>query len=65
VDDTFLVLLSASRESVSFVVPGPGTWSIVVDTRVARVPHGGTVQGGATVVMAPCSVVVLQSPGEG
>jgi isoamylase len=59
-DETFLVLLSASRESVSFVVPKPGPWTIAVDTRVARVPHGGLVQGGALVVMAPFSVIVLE-----
>jgi isoamylase len=61
VDDTFLVLLSASPQQVSFVVPRAGSWSVVVDTRVARVPPGGPAPEGEAVVMAPFSMIVLSS----
>jgi isoamylase len=66
VDDTFLVLLSSSKTPVSFVVPAPdrrsetALWTVVVDTRVAKVPAGGQVAGGGAVVMAPYSAVVLR-----
>jgi glycogen operon protein len=69
VDDTFLVLFSSHKAPVSFVVPVPvsvprpsetALWTLVVDTRVAKVPAGGWVAGGGVVVLAPYSTVVLQ-----
>ena len=66
VDDDFLVLLSAASETLNFVAPPPGPWSIVVDTQVAEVPAGGRVAAGDAVTMAPHSAVLLRcAPGQG
>jgi len=61
VDETFLVLLNAGKLAVSFVLP-TGVWSIVVDTRSAKVPPGGDFEGGRGVVMAPFSTLILRRP---
>jgi isoamylase len=66
VGDTFLVLLSASTEAVRFVTPvlsEGGHWETLVDTSSHRIPHGGRVDPGAALVMAPRSCAVLRRDG--
>ena len=61
VDDTLLMILSASDEPIPFKLPRPGTqrdWTIVFDTASAK-PARRRLRSGAEYALAPRSVVVL------
>ena len=63
VDDTLLVLLSSSDDSVTFKLPRPGIsrdWRIVFDTANPKPPRR-RIRSGIGYELAPRSVVVLRS----
>ncbi len=62
-DDSFLLILNSDSDAHRFVLPREGgerRWSVVIDSRTARVPAGGDHPGGSSLDVAPRSMVVLR-----
>jgi glycogen operon protein len=69
-DDTFLILLSANQDPVTFTLPGPGLgrcWAVTVDSAAGQAAEGSTAEGGAAehrpggqIVLAGYSMMVLR-----
>jgi isoamylase len=64
-DDTFLILLSAQHDPVTFTLPGPKfglSWAITLDTAAARASEGsGTEHGpGGQIVLAGHAMMALR-----
>jgi glycogen operon protein len=64
-DDTFLILLSAQHEPVTFTLPGPKfgqSWAITLDTAASRASEGsGTEHGpGGQIVLAGHAMMALR-----
>jgi isoamylase len=64
-DDTFLILLSAQLDPVTFTLPGPKfglSWAITLDTAAARASEGsGTEHGpGGQIVLAGHAMMALR-----
>jgi glycogen operon protein len=70
IDDSFLVLLNASREDVTFVLPSRAwgvRWAKRVDTRETMLAEDEPLDAGARITLVKCSAVVLKRllPGRG
>ena len=69
-DDTFLILLSAHSEPVTFTLPGPKfgrRWSVTLDTAAGRASEGSVTEGSASehrpggqIVLAGHSMMALR-----
>ncbi len=69
-DDTFLILLSANQDPVTFTLPGPKLgrcWAVTLDSAAGRAAEGGAAEGGAAehrpggqIVLAGHSMMVLR-----
>jgi hypothetical protein len=69
-DDTFLILLSANQDPVTFTLPGPELgrcWAVTLDTAVGQAVEGSVAEGGAAehrpggqIVLAGHSMMVLR-----
>jgi glycogen operon protein len=64
-DDTFLILLSANAEPVTFTLPGPKfgrCWSVALDTAAGRAAEGGGTEHrpGGQIVLAGNAMMVLR-----
>ena len=69
-DDTFLILLSANQDPVTFTLPGPRLgrcWAVTLDTAAGQAAEGSTAEGGAAehrpggqIVLAGHSMMVLR-----
>jgi glycogen operon protein len=69
-DDTFLILLSANQDPVTFTLPGPGLgrcWAVTLDSAAGQAAEGSTAEGGAAehrpggqIVLAGYSMMVLR-----
>ncbi len=69
-DDTFLILLSAHSEPVTFTLPGPKfgrRWSVTLDTAAGRASEGSAAEGSASehrpggqIVLAGHSMMALR-----
>jgi isoamylase len=64
-DDTFLILLSANAEPVTFTLPGPNfgrCWSVALDTAAGRAAEGGETghRPGGQIVLAGHAMMVLR-----
>jgi glycogen operon protein len=67
-DDTFLILLSAHNEPVTFTLPGPKLgrrWSVTLDTAAGRAGRGSEGsrtrhRPGGQIVLAGHSMMVLR-----
>jgi len=69
-DDTFLILLSANQDPVTFTLPGPKfgrCWAVTLDTAAGQAAEGGAAEGGAAehrpggqIVLAGHSMTVLR-----
>jgi len=69
-DDSFLILLSAHNEPVTFTLPGPKfgrRWSVALDTAAGRAAEDRAAESGAAqhrpggqIVLAGHSMVVLR-----
>jgi glycogen operon protein len=69
-DDTFLILLSANQDPVTFTLPGPKLgrcWAVTLDTAAGQAAEGSTAEGGAAehrpggqIVLAGHSMMVLR-----
>jgi isoamylase len=66
-DDSFLILLSAHNEPVTFTMPGPRfgrRWAVEVDTAGGPAgPDGGDYRAGGRVRLAGHSMMVLRRTG--
>jgi isoamylase len=69
-DDTFLILLSANQDPVTFTLPGPRLgrcWAVTLDTAAGQAAEGGAAEGGAAehrpggqIVLAGHAMMVLR-----
>ena len=69
-DDTFLILLSANQDPVTFTLPGPRLgrcWAVTLDSAAGQAAEGSTAEGGAAehrpggqIVLAGYSMMVLR-----
>jgi glycogen operon protein len=69
-DDTFLILLSANQDPVTFTLPGPRLgrcWAVTLDTAAGQAAEGSTAEGGTAehrpggqIVLAGHSMMVLR-----
>jgi isoamylase len=69
-DDTFLILLSANQDPVTFTLPGPGLgrcWAVTLDSAAGQAAEGSAAEGGAAehrpggqIVLAGYSMMVLR-----
>jgi len=69
-DDTFLILLSANQDPVTFTLPGPKLgrcWIVTLDSAAGQAAEGSTAEGGAAehrpggqIVLAGHSMMVLR-----
>jgi glycogen operon protein len=69
-DDTFLILLSANQDPVTFTLPGAKfgrCWTVTLDTAAGQAAEGGAAEGGAAehrpggqIVLAGHSMMVLR-----
>jgi isoamylase len=69
-DDSFLILLSANREPVTFTLPGPKfgrRWSVTLDTAAGSAAEGSAAEGSGTehqpggqIVLAGHSMMALR-----
>ena len=64
-DDTFLILLSANHEPVTFTLPGPKfgrCWSVALDTAAGRAAEGSETEHrpGGQIVLAGHAMMVLR-----
>jgi isoamylase len=69
-DDTFLILLSANQDPVTFTLPGPKLgrcWAVTLDTAAGQAAEGSAAEGGAAehrpggqIVLAGHSMMVLR-----
>ena len=62
-DDSFLFVLSASREPTTFTFPSEEwgeQWTLVVDTQVAGEPETTIALAGETVSLLPCHALVYK-----
>jgi len=69
-DDTFLILLSANRDPVTFTLPAPKLgrcWTVTLDTTAGQAAEGSTAEGstaehrpGGQIELAGHSVMVLR-----
>ena len=64
-DDTFLILLSAQREPVTFTLPGPKfglSWAITLDTAAGRASEGSGTEHepGGQIVLAGHAMMALR-----
>jgi len=69
-DDTFLILLSANQDPVTFTLPGPELgrrWTVTLDTAAGQAAEGGAAEGaaaehrpGGQIVLAGHSMMVLR-----
>jgi glycogen operon protein len=64
-DDTFLILLSAGHEPVTFTLPGPKfgrCWSVALDTAAGRAAEGSEAEHrpGGQIVLAGHAMMVLR-----
>jgi glycogen operon protein len=64
-DDTFLILLSANHEPVTFTLPGPKfgrCWSVALDTAAGRAAEGGGTEHrpGGQIALAGHAMMVLR-----
>jgi isoamylase len=49
-DDTFLILLSANQDPVTFTLPGPKfgrCWTVTLDAAAGQAAEDGAAEGGA------------------
>src|SRR5215813_4557717 len=69
-DDTFLILLSANRDPVTFTLPGPKLgrcWAVTLDSAAGQAAEGSAIEGsaaehrpGGQIVLAGHSMMVLR-----
>ncbi|HEY1344717.1 MAG TPA: glycogen debranching protein GlgX [Streptosporangiaceae bacterium] len=69
-DDTFLILVSANKDPVTFTLPGPDfgrCWAVTLDTAAGQAAEGSVAEGGAAehrpggqIVLAGHSMMVLR-----
>src|SRR5215468_856132 len=64
-DDTFLILVSANRDPVTFTLPGPKLgrcWTVTLDSAAGQAAEGGAAEHrpGGQIVLAGHSMMVLR-----